>query len=102
MRLSVAMTGQIAKQLCDHLLRADGQEDVVLATYRLSTGVDRRTALIRAVHLPRPGERGVHGNASFTGNYVLRVAAAASHDQAGLVILHSHPGAKGWQGMSGQ
>ncbi len=101
MRLSVAMTGQIAKQLCDHLLRADRQEDVVLATYRLSTGVDRRTALICTVHLPRPGERSVHGNASFTGNYVLRVAAAAAHDQGGLVILHSHPGAKGWQGMSG-
>ena len=38
-----------------HLLRADRQEDVVLATYRLSTGVDRRTALIRTVHLPRLG-----------------------------------------------
>jgi hypothetical protein len=95
------MTDQVAWDLRTHLLRGDGQEDVTLATYSPSTGVDRRTALVRAVHLPRSGEREVHGNASFTGNYVVRVAAAAAHGQAGVVILHSHPGAMGWQGMSG-
>jgi len=95
------MTGQVARDLRTHLLRGDGQEEVTLATYSPSIGVDRRTALVGAVHLPRTGEREVHGNASFTGNYVVRVAAAAAHEQGGVVILHSHPGGTGWQGMSG-
>ena len=101
MRQSVAMTGQMARELTTHLLRDDGQEDITLAIYGASTGVDRRAALVRTAELPRPGEREVHGNASFTGKYVLRVAAAAEQEQGGVVILHSHPGAKGWQGMSG-
>jgi hypothetical protein len=95
------MTGDIAQSLAGHLTRSDGQEDVTLATYRPSSGAARRTGLIRSVELPRPGDREVHGNASFTGNYVLRVAATAAKDQAGVVILHSHPGARGWQAMSG-
>src|ERR1700730_958293 len=101
MRQSVAMAAQTARGLRTHLLRGDGQEDVTLAIYRPSTGTDRFSALIRAVYPPRPGERQVHGNASFTGKYVLRVAAAAAQERAGVVILHSHPGGAGWQRMSG-
>jgi molybdopterin-synthase adenylyltransferase len=99
-RHSVAMPGAIAHELWEHLLRADGQEDVTLATYRPSTGVERQSYLIRTVHPPRPGERDVHGNASFTGDYVLRVASAAFGDGSGVAILHSHPGGRGWQGRS--
>jgi hypothetical protein len=99
-RHSVAMPGAIAHELWKHLLRADGQEDVTLGTYRPSTGVERQSYLIRTVHPPRPGERDVHGNASFTGDYVLRVASAAFADGSGVAILHSHPGGRGWQGMS--
>ena len=95
------MTGEVAGELRTHLLRGDRQEDVTLASYRPSTGADRRTALLREVELPRSGERDVHGNASFTGSYVLRGAATAAKDQAGVVIIHSHPSARGWQGMSG-
>jgi hypothetical protein len=94
------MTGQVAKELSTHLLREDGQEDVTLASYSASTGAHRLSALVRAARLPRAGEREVHGNASFTGKYVMRVAAAAAQEQGGVVILHSHPGAVGWQGMS--
>jgi hypothetical protein len=101
MRLSVAMTGAVAGGLAAHLARTDGQEDITLATYRPSTGVERRTAILRLIELPEASEREVHGNASFTGNYVLRVAAAAARDRAGVVVLHSHPGARGWQRMSG-
>ena len=100
-RTSVAMTADIHDALDRHLLRADGQEDICLATYRPCTGATRRTALVRQVVLPEPGERAVHGNASLTGGYVLRAAALAQADGCGLVLAHSHPYGHGWQGMSG-
>lgn len=101
MRRSVAMTGAVASEMYGHLIRADGQEDICLATYRMSTGTERQSALLRTVRLPAEGEREVHGNASFSGDYVLRVAADAAADGSGVAILHSHPGGRGWQGMSG-
>jgi hypothetical protein len=100
-RTSVAMTAETEDVLRAHLLRADGQEDICLATYRPSTGATRRTALLRQVHLPEPGEREVHGNATITGDYVLRIATAAASNGDGVVLLHSHPGGRGWQAMSG-
>jgi len=100
-RRSAAMTADIDAQLQTHLLRDDGDEDVCLATYRPSTGSDRTSAVLRRVILPRDGERLVHGNASFTGDYLLRGAAEAAADGCGLAMLHSHPGGRGWQSMSG-
>lgn len=100
-RTSVAMTAEIDDALCRHLVRADGQEDLCLATYRPSTGLRRRTALLGDVHLPEPGERDVHGNATVTGDYIWRVAVHAAARGEGVVILHSHPRGRGWQQMSG-
>ncbi len=100
-RTSVAMTADTHDALVQHLLRDDGQEDICLATYRTSTGATRRTALVRGLVLPEPGERAVHGNASLVGGYVLRAAALAQEDGCGLVLAHSHPGGRGWQGLSG-
>jgi hypothetical protein len=100
-RFSVAMTGVVDTDLRDHLLRDDGQEDLCLVTYAPSTGDQRTSALIRDVVLPGPGERNVHGNASFTGDYVVRVATAAASKGLGIALAHSHPMGGGWQGMSG-
>jgi len=97
---SVAMPQAIAEELRAHLSRADEQEDVCLATYALSTGATRRSALIRRVYLPGPGERHVHGNAAFTSGYVFRVAEEAATRGEGLVLLHSHPRGRTWQDMS--
>lgn len=94
------MTGAASQQMRDHLLRDDGQEDVLLATYLPSVGASRTTALIRSVIPPRDGEREVHGTASFTSTYVLRAAAEARARGEGLVLLHSHPRGRGWQGLS--
>lgn len=99
-RYSVAMDEAIADELRNQLVRDDGQEDVCLALYSPSTGVKRTTAVVASVHRPEPGDRKVHGNVTFTGDYVVRVAELARHRGQGVVILHSHPRARGWQQMS--
>jgi hypothetical protein len=100
-RFSVAMPGTVDTALRRHLIRGDGQEDICLITYAPSTGALRTTALLRDVVLPEPTERSVHGNASFTGDYVVRVASMAASQGLGIAIAHSHPHGAGWQGMSG-
>src|SRR5438270_4008051 len=99
-RTSVAMTAQTRDTLCDLLLRRDGQEDLCLALYRPSTGRSRTSALIRTPIPPRDGDRIVHGNVTVKAEYILRGAEAAHAEACGLVLLHSHPGGRAWQGMS--
>lgn len=99
-RVSVAMTGDLDRRSAEHLLRADGQEDVCLAVYAPSTGRQRVTAVLRDLVLPQDGERQVHGNATFQGSFVVRAASRAAADGFGIALLHSHPDGAGWQGMS--
>jgi len=99
-RRSVTLRDSTDAVLRDHLLRVDGQEDICLAWYRPSTGATRLSAVLREVALPEVGEREVHGNATITAEYVLRVAAHAADHGDGVVMLHSHPRARGWQSMS--
>ena len=98
---SVAMTAATEKALLNLLVRVDGQEDICLATYRPSTGLNRVSALISEVIPPEPGERWVHGSATISGDYILRGAKIAQQGNCGLVLLHSHPEATKWQSMSG-
>jgi molybdopterin-synthase adenylyltransferase len=98
-RLSVAMSSAVDAALRGHLLRSDGREDICLATYSVSTGVERISRLITTVELPEKGER-VDGNPSITGAYVLRVASIAARRGEGVVLMHSHPLGSGWQGLS--
>lgn len=100
MRYSVAIPPDIAEAMRQHLLREDGQEDVLIATYIPSTGQERTTALVQTIVFPEPGERQVHGTASFTSGYVLRAASEAQALGHGLVLLHSHPRGRNWQGLS--
>lgn len=97
---SAAMTGDIDRRLREHLVRTDGQEEICFALYRTSAGATRDTAIIYCVVLPAAGERHVHGNASFTGEYFLRAAGLAAEDGAGLALLHTHPKARTWQKLS--
>lgn len=99
-RFSVAMTADTDARLRGHLLRPDGQEDLCIAIYQPSTGTSRTTALLNNVLLPRVGDTMVHGNVSFTGDYVLQAIQVASEAGGGVAILHSHPGGAGWQAMS--
>jgi hypothetical protein len=97
---SVALGSEVDRRLASHLVRPDGQEEVVFALYRWSTGATRDTALLVDVVLPGDGDRLVHGNASFTSDYFLRAASVAAESACGLALLHTHPGATTWQGLS--
>lgn len=98
---SVAMTSKTEEMLLEHLVRADGQEDLCLATYRPSTGKARVTALVTGIVPPELDERHVHGNVTVTAEYILRAAGIAQCKDSGLLLLHSHPGTSRWQAMSG-
>lgn len=97
---SVAMTEDMHDAFTAHLLRSDGQEDICLATYTVSTGSSRTTHVLQEAHLPVGGDRRVHGNATIYGAYVLRIAALAAQRGHGVAVLHSHPAGEGWQRLS--
>jgi molybdopterin-synthase adenylyltransferase len=100
-RTSVAVSGAIDRALAEHLLRADGQEDLCFLTWKPSTGHDRTSALLESLIVPERGERHVHGNASFEAGYLMRAAQLAGQRGSGLALAHSHPGGRGWQLLSG-
>jgi len=99
-RASIAMAEDVARQLEQHLLRPDGQEDLIFARYRRSSGRSRDSYILTDLVEPEPGDRAVHGNASFSGDYFLRAAGLAAEQSQGVALLHSHPGGSGWQGLS--
>jgi molybdopterin/thiamine biosynthesis adenylyltransferase len=99
-RWSAAMTTAIEQDLRKYLTRGDGQEDLTFLLYQTSTGATRTTALLTEIVPPQPGERLVHGNASFTAAYFLRAAQRAAEAGLGLGLAHAHPRGRGWQRLS--
>lgn len=97
---SAVMTEAVDASARDHLLRADGQEDLCFALWHPSAGQTRITAVIERLVLPQRDERNVHGNASFESHYFTRVLSEAARTGAGVVLMHSHPGGRAWQDMS--
>jgi molybdopterin-synthase adenylyltransferase len=99
MNYSTALPQTVQAGALRHLLRQDDQEDLCFALWYPSVGQSRTTALIQRLVFPEPGERQVHGNASFLPSYFERAVGEAVKAQAGLALLHSHLG-PGWQDMS--
>lgn len=97
---SAAMPKPVHERAVQHLLRADGQEDICFALWCPSTGAARASALVCDVLVPREGERLVHGNASFMPAFFERAMAEAAAKNCGLALMHSHPSGRGWQAMS--
>lgn len=96
---SVAMTARLGEQLSEHLVRDDGQEDLVFGLWTPSEGDKRQTALVHTIIYPEPGDRQRHGNVSFNKQYFERVCQIALSLGKGIVFMHSHP-VPGWQDMS--
>lgn len=94
------MSSLKAKNAIEHLLRADGQEDLCFALWHPSSGTERSTAIIQSILYPNEDERDVHGNVEFTSEYFLRALGEATEQGAGVALMHSHPGGRGWQGLS--
>jgi hypothetical protein len=99
MLYSAAIPSEVHASAVAHLVRADRQEDLCFGLWFPSQGRGRTSALLQSLILPRPGERAVHGNVSFTPAYFQRALGLAVEAGAGLAFLHSHP-APGWQDMS--
>ncbi len=100
MNWAAAIAGGPYEELRVHLLRNDGQEDIAFALWHPSAGLERTTAVVSRIVLPGPGDRAVHGNASFAPAYFERALGEALSSGAGLALVHSHPGGRGWQGLS--
>jgi len=93
----------VHRQLADHLLSGfqggGWQEEVCLALWRRGDGLNRYTGILGEVVLPADGDRDLHGNVTVHGGYLNRVLDRALKAQAGVAVLHSHPG-PGWQALS--
>ena len=85
--------------LLQHFSKGREQEELCFGLWHQSTGLRRKTAIIYELIKPLPGERNLHGNASFEPQYLARVIREARRQSAGVAFLHSHPTA-GWQSMS--
>ena len=96
---SVIIREEHHQTACDHLLQDPYQEDLCFATYTLSTGANRTTAIISGIILPLPGERNVHGNVGLLPAYFERALQTAMTRKEGLMLMHSHM-TNGWQNMS--
>ena len=103
MRKEVALTNESHQKAKRHLLNYLNQgvlqENLCFGLWYPSQGTERFTAIVKDIVLPRPNEVHLHENASFEGKYLTRATREAKRQNAGLVMMHSHP-TSGWQDLS--
>lgn len=103
MKYRVVIRETLHQELTKHLLHGlrHGmlQEEACLALWRRGDGYNRYTGVLIEVVLPKYGERDLHGNVTIHDRYLNRVLDRALEKNAGVAVLHSHPG-PGWQSLS--
>ncbi len=97
--IPVNVHDQARELLLQHFYQGSLQEDLCFGLWRQSTGAKRKTSIIYEIIPPNSGERKLHGNVSFTANYLTRAVRIAYKKKAGLVFMHNHL-KPGWQDMS--
>ncbi len=98
---SVALSDETYAGIEKHLIRDDGQEDLLFAFYVPSTGSNRFSGIIKELILPKKGERILHGDVSFTSDYFDRVIDMHLQNPArGIALIHIHPMGEQWQELS--
>ena len=90
---------RVSELLLRHVRGGKRQEELCFGLWRPSTGATRRTSILFDIIPPEPDERRLHGNASFTPEYLTRAVRLACDQKAGLAFMHNHL-APGWQDMS--
>ena len=100
----VVIREALHQELMDHLLsgfrHGRCQEEACFALWHRGDGFSRYTGVLGEVVLPADGDRDLHGNVTVHTGYLNRVVDRALKEQAGVAVLHSHPGS-GWQALSG-
>ena len=100
----VVLREAVHRELADHLSSGfrsgDLQEEACLALWRPGDGYSRYTGILDDLVLPEVDDRDLHGNVTVQGGYLNRVLDVAVRANAGVAVLHSHPG-PGWQALSG-
>lgn len=99
----VIVRESLHQELIRHLLRGfqnePAQEEACLALWRPGDGLNCYTAILDEIFLPRDDDRDLHGNVTVHGAYLNRVLDCALKVNAGVAVIHSHPG-PGWQSLS--
>lgn len=95
----VSIPERLNEDIIGHLIRDDGQEDLLFGIWYPSIGKIRYTALVQSIIMPVKGDRKIHGNVSFNCEYFKRVCQLAHNAGGGVVFMHSHT-FPGWQHMS--
>lgn len=85
--------------LLTHWNKGLQQEHLCFGLWRQSTGAKRQSSIIYEIIPPKSGETILHGNVSFTADYLTRAIRLACHKKSGLVFMHNHL-TPGWQEMS--
>ncbi len=90
----------LANHLSSGFRGGDVQEEACLALWWPGDGCNCYSGILGEVMLPQAGDRDLHGNVTVQGGYLNRVVDRALEVNAGVAVLHSHPG-PGWQALSG-
>lgn len=97
---SVAMTESVHDSLEKFLLNDLTDEEICFATWYPANGNSRFSILLHDIIFPHDGDRERHGNVTALPQYLDRAKEHARLQNAGLVMIHTHPFGGGHQSVS--